>query len=486
MVSVGLLLLHTLVGICAASYIEAHATIFNNGGRALILHNMNVSHGVWVTNPPQRLEAHSSAAFRTDSDGFMTGTEGWMTWVPEGSSAWITIHWDLPFSGTNTCESLFSRGTPSYAACNISQGRYPDMLSFWVVDRTPPEQFLLFGHAGSPLTNCENTMAAFTTAVYAGANALELDLSVTQDNVVVVWHDWDPNDAQALARQAGGEGYLCRPWVPDKGDTWRRTVPQLLLADFLVHYGYTEVPFTQAEECKAACSDQACKDACVPRTADIVPTFEQFVAKFAVLPQVQHVFLDTKMPQGSDPAFTNTFMTQAWGILTQYGGEALAQKCLWSSPYPDVHATMRAWFSANHPEMLPRTVFDSQIPPGVVTSPLQYSSMDVAVPEGNCFGGLGKPVITLDGWSIFMEIIRHDLWRRALNNIQPNMYCGGSHLIIWTINDPTQLQEVINQYPVDGLLTDCIDVARRILNTTYTASPGAPMIAGPVLRRAMP
>lgn len=50
-------------------------------------------------------------------------------------------------------------------------------------------KILVHGHRGARAVRPENTMAAFEYAIQAGADALELDLAVTGDGIVVVSHD---------------------------------------------------------------------------------------------------------------------------------------------------------------------------------------------------------------------------------------------------------------------------------------------------------
>jgi glycerophosphoryl diester phosphodiesterase len=51
--------------------------------------------------------------------------------------------------------------------------------------------FLVFGHRGSPATHPENSLEGFRHALAVGADALELDVHVTRDGRVVVFHDDD-------------------------------------------------------------------------------------------------------------------------------------------------------------------------------------------------------------------------------------------------------------------------------------------------------
>src|SRR5262245_13216900 len=53
----------------------------------------------------------------------------------------------------------------------------------------PPRPVKVHGHRGARALRPENTIPAFEYAIAAGVDALELDLGVTRDNIVVVSHD---------------------------------------------------------------------------------------------------------------------------------------------------------------------------------------------------------------------------------------------------------------------------------------------------------
>jgi glycerophosphoryl diester phosphodiesterase len=50
--------------------------------------------------------------------------------------------------------------------------------------------FLIYAHRGSSIRYPENTLPAFTNAIKEGANGIELDVQMTKDEKVVVFHDW--------------------------------------------------------------------------------------------------------------------------------------------------------------------------------------------------------------------------------------------------------------------------------------------------------
>jgi glycerophosphoryl diester phosphodiesterase len=55
--------------------------------------------------------------------------------------------------------------------------------------QSPSPKILVHGHRGARALRPENTLPAFEYAIAQGVDALELDMAVTKDNVLVVSHD---------------------------------------------------------------------------------------------------------------------------------------------------------------------------------------------------------------------------------------------------------------------------------------------------------
>ena len=72
----------------------------------------------------------------------------------------------------------------------------------------PAATILVHGHRGSRATRPENTLPAFEYAIQHGADVLELDLAVTQDNVLVVSH------LPFMSADFAGERNCAGPAVP--------------------------------------------------------------------------------------------------------------------------------------------------------------------------------------------------------------------------------------------------------------------------------
>ncbi|WCN38825.1 glycerophosphodiester phosphodiesterase [Aneurinibacillus uraniidurans] len=62
--------------------------------------------------------------------------------------------------------------------------------------------FLIYAHRGASATHPENTMPAFAAALRQGATGIELDVQLTRDNKLVVFHDW------SLKRIFGKPGHI--------------------------------------------------------------------------------------------------------------------------------------------------------------------------------------------------------------------------------------------------------------------------------------
>jgi glycerophosphoryl diester phosphodiesterase len=105
----------------------------------------------------------------------------------------------------------------------------------------PPENFLVVAHRGAASQFPENTLRAFQQALDDGANALQVDISFTQDKQIILWHDWNPNNPIALIRQEGKEPVVkFKPFTPQKNSQWRKKTSNLPLNEFRKRYGYIE------------------------------------------------------------------------------------------------------------------------------------------------------------------------------------------------------------------------------------------------------
>lgn len=61
-------------------------------------------------NPPPYIDPGQSGSWTTESNGMMTGTEGHLGYFIHdeywlNTHNWVYIHWDNPYSGSNSCDT---------------------------------------------------------------------------------------------------------------------------------------------------------------------------------------------------------------------------------------------------------------------------------------------------------------------------------------------------------------------------------------------
>lgn len=81
------------------------AKLQNNSGRTLYLDSTSIqlAHGEWVTYPPEKIPNGQTGQWQTDSDGFMTGTEGRLQYqfADDDGIENVRVYWDNPYIGNN-------------------------------------------------------------------------------------------------------------------------------------------------------------------------------------------------------------------------------------------------------------------------------------------------------------------------------------------------------------------------------------------------
>lgn len=89
-------------------------TLVNRSSVALVRDAYNLSHGMWDTDPPARVEAYSTVTWESESDGVLTGTEGTADFHVEAAPGQIGgpvhLHWDDPYAGSNSYDESAPQG----------------------------------------------------------------------------------------------------------------------------------------------------------------------------------------------------------------------------------------------------------------------------------------------------------------------------------------------------------------------------------------
>ncbi len=288
------------------------------------------------------------------------------------------------------------------------------------------ELFLVTGHRGSPVFEPENTFSSFERAVNEGANSLEVDVCITKDLEVVLWHDWDPDSTNALLREGGFEPYVkYKPHPPSLGSKYRKKISELTLSEFREHFTYKE-RHNQAQVVYPA-----------------KPKLSEFFGWCIEQTRISYIFLDIKTPDEEkdsvipiveeirrlmnkfDPAFKIVMETDQKKVFRMIRNK-----------YPDMSISL---------DIEPRA--------GLILVPRQYSTVKKAIKYGNKTAVALRPrKITIANWTTYRRIMKYDARLKSLfNERHPEKKV--ERLIAATVNKYEEL-ECLVKLGVDGIQSD--------------------------------
>lgn len=295
-------------------------------------------------------------------------------------------------------------------------------------------EFLIISHRGLATEEPENTIEAFEAALKDGANALEIDLSLTQDKQVVVWHDWNPNDLVAIGRRNN-----LAEWHLKYRPLYRRCpnpslpVHDLTLKSFRECYGYAERQLYPEKTIEAH-----------------IPTFEEFFSWATTKPGLKYVFLDIKIPE-NEVNLAPLLLSKINQTLKHFNP---GFNFVLLTPYDRVLEAMK--------RACPKFLysFDRELPGGIILIHRHFSSISKAIEYNNVFASVGRPTKwTVLPWRTYKKIILIDL---ELREKYLQYHAKKIHLISWTINEESEMEELI-RLGVQGIITDYPARLKKVL-----------------------
>ena len=78
------------------------AYLNNQTSFTLTLKSSSLQGGEWVIKPPATIAAGQKGKWQSDSDGFMTGTEGNCVYRLSDGKTECKAHWNNPYTGSNS------------------------------------------------------------------------------------------------------------------------------------------------------------------------------------------------------------------------------------------------------------------------------------------------------------------------------------------------------------------------------------------------
>lgn len=292
--------------------------------------------------------------------------------------------------------------------------------------------FLTCGHRGSPVNEPENTIPSLERALSEGANALEVDICVTKDKEVILWHDWNPDELVALIRENGLEPAVrYKPFFPARFSGFRNKTSELTFQEFRKYFNYIK------------------KGESEPVGAHI-PTFSEFIHWLSDKEKVKYVFLDIKVPE-DEKDLVIVILEQLEALTKKYNPVC---KFILETFSKEVLDTAKSKF----PEL--NYCLDVELPPGFIFFPRMYSGIKTAIQNKNSVGLVLRPrQITIGNWMTYRRVMCYDVRKKKIYNRKyPDNQIN--FLISCTINDKREMECLIKK-GVNGIQTD---YPRRLTN----------------------
>jgi glycerophosphoryl diester phosphodiesterase len=293
--------------------------------------------------------------------------------------------------------------------------------------------FIICGHRGSPTKEIENTIPSFCLAMNEGANSVETDLCITKDKVVVLWHDWNPDEIVALLREKGLEPDVkYKPYIPQLFNEKRKKISELTYNEFSEGYCYIE------------------KGSSIPLKIQI-PILEDFFSWAIKYDSLYSVFLDLKVP-ASESELAVEIISQVQRLVDQYKPkfkiiiETFGEKIL-------------LLLKENFSEF--KFTYDAELKPGIVLLPRKYSGVKKAIKYANEIAVILRPrIITIANWVTFRRLMRFEVKKqRRYNRKNPDKKV--KHIVGCTINNEGEMDCLI-RIGISGMQTDYPNKLLRI------------------------
>ncbi|MBT8379153.1 MAG: hypothetical protein KJN64_07975 [Ignavibacteria bacterium] len=292
--------------------------------------------------------------------------------------------------------------------------------------------FLNIGHRGSPVNEPENTIPSLERALWEGANALEVDLCVTKDKEVILWHDWNPDELVALIREGSLEPEMAyKPDFPAPFSGYRKKTCELTLEEFRNNFNYIK----KGED---------------EPVGAYIPTLKDFIEWAADKDKVKYVFLDLKVPSNEKELVLVILdqlneLTKKYNLSCKFILETFSREVIETgkSKYPDFTYCL-----------------DVELPPGFIFFPWLHSSIKLAAEYKNRIALVLRPrQITIGNWMTYRRVIRLDVRKKKQYN-RKHHDNKIDFLIGCTINDKREMKCLIKK-GINGMQTD---YPRRLTN----------------------
>jgi len=304
----------------------------------------------------------------------------------------------------------------------------------------PQDFFLVIAHRGSTIKFPENTILAFKESLNTdGANSLEVDLSLTKDKKIVLWHDWDPNSPIAMFRKEKGEKVAkFKPYGPPLVESQvQKRVSEFDFGEFIDKHGYKD-KITNV------------------KTNFKIPTFQDLIEWAVKQDKLKLLILRLKAP-----------IDEKYLIPVMFEEIKKTVRILSLSP------RFQFVISVSNKEDLKLLrsqddnflfSFGRELPSSGIVNYHRFTTVPVAMNFKNKFSSIGFPRYSgstesnLDPWTVYKFVLTLDLKIRDNYKKATSNYIN---IITSIFNDEKRIKCLIN-LGVDGIVTDKPKILREI------------------------
>ncbi len=294
--------------------------------------------------------------------------------------------------------------------------------------------FLIIGHRGSPAEEVENTIPSFERALNENANALEMDICLTKDNIPIIYHDWDPGSMVSVLRQNGFEPYMKYKPLP-LPDAYKKPINQLTLKEVREHYHFTLKENGNGEQVQA-----------------VIPTLEEFFVWSVGKEKLKCIFLDIKVP-GDEANLVLTIAEKVQEFRNKYH---IKFNIVLETAEPAVLEVMKKHYPNNN------YLLDTDLPPGVILNPKKHSAVNVALEKKNNFALMMRPrQITVGSWATYRRVMKSDI-KIIARMIKKGLDKAINYLVCATISEKSEMKCLVKM-GINGIMSDYPAVLRTVV-----------------------
>jgi glycerophosphoryl diester phosphodiesterase len=274
----------------------------------------------------------------------------------------------------------------------------------------PAEEFDLQSHRGGRAEWTESSLAAFANSLEVGVTTLELDTKVTEDDVVMVWHD---DTIQAEKCQDTGAAFEGDPEYPYVGDRIRDlTYDQVQTLDC----GYQQLPDYPLQDVI-----EGNKLATLEEVFDLVRDYDAEKIRWNI---------ETKVEDPEDVEHREVLVSEVVETIDEHGWPKRTQLQSFDWDALDQAAEL-------DPRLELVALATAENPEGAGTTP-----QDVA--------DRGYPV-----WSPSYDLLTEENIAEA--------HELGLKVVPWTVNNRVEMEQLMD-WGVDGIITDYPSVLRDVMD----------------------